>query len=147
MFREINYQEGRSEERTSECKLFTEPQEIRPEYFLPFPVEEVGTEPAVRVFPEAVVLIRFRFRGVLHLKAEVRRLAKLLPPGLHTLPDDSFSPGVNGGMLCTDSLESVIVHPVQKPTPSIPTQNVHVVGIGEPIAEFLNLNRTLWIML
>lgn len=130
-----------------QCTLFTEPEEIRPEDYLPFPVEKVGTAPAVRVFPEAVVLIRFRFCGVLHLKAEVRRLAKGAAAWLHTLPDDSFSPGVNGGMLCTDSLESVIVHPIQKATPSIPTQNVHVVGIGEPIAEFLNLNRTLWIML
>ena len=44
-------------------------------------------------------------------------------------------------MLCTDSLEYIVVHPDLNAAQRIPAQNIHVVYLGEFVAELFNLNR------
>ena len=50
--------------------------------------------------------------------------------------------GINGRMLCRDSLEDLAVHPALNGARTVPAQNIHVVCLSEVGAEFFDLNRS-----
>jgi hypothetical protein len=55
--------------------------------------------------------------------------------------------GINGRMLCTDSLEDLAVHPALNDTQRISTQNIQVVCLSQLVTEFLDVNRCLCVTL
>ena len=50
-------------------------------------------------------------------------------------------------MFCTDSLERVTADGILKATQTIPAQNIYIVRLDEPVAEFFKLNYSLWVFL